>query len=78
MSIELSESLPTTYAENTAFTTFMVGVLLNSPLIHHEHMVVFNNLNIRQKYGNQFQHSLNLFSQQRPKDQINILHKLQW
>ena len=77
MAENLIEPVPISYAENTAFTSILVGVFLNSPLIDSQHLEALRNLNIGQKYGNSFQHSLNLYSQKRPMEQVGILHKIQ-
>lgn len=73
----MSETVPISFAENTAFTSLLVGVFLNSPLITSDHMKELYNINMQEQYGRSFQQSLNVFSQKRPVDQIYFLHKLQ-
>ena len=67
----------TSYAENTAFTSLLVGVFLNSPLVTRHHIQEIRDQQPIQQYGKQFQYSLNAFSQQRPMNQLQILHQLQ-
>ena len=65
------------YAENTAFTSLLVGVFLNSPMISKQDIQEIQNQQPLEYYGNRFQYSLNAFSQQRPMKQLQILHSLQ-
>ena len=77
MSGNVSRSIPVSYAENTAFTSLLVGVFLNSPMITSKDIRSLRELNVEQQYGRSFQYSLNLFSQRRPIEQIHLLHQIQ-
>ena len=77
MSAERSNSRLTSYAENTAFTSLLVGVFLNSPMLTDQHIQSIRTHNPLDRYGVRFQYSLNAFSQERPMKQLQIMHNLQ-
>ena len=62
---------------STAFTSLVVGVFLNSPLISVENLRGLNESEIYSKYGDSFLISLQRYSELNTLEQIQILHLLQ-
>ena len=63
--------------EQTAFTSLLVGVFLNSPLVTSQHLRGIREDDIFQIYGESFRHSLLQYSSQTTPRQIQTMHQLQ-
>ena len=63
--------------QNTSFTSLLMGVFLNSPLITSDHLNGFSSSRIFLKYGNPFLVALDRFGQLNALEQFDIIHNLQ-
>ena len=63
--------------QTTAFTTLLVGVFLNSPLISTQGLASITEKAIYTKYGRPFLTSLQTFSELTTLEQMHMMHKLQ-
>ena len=70
-------TIPKTPAQTTAFTSLVIGVFLNSPLIPAESLHGINESEIYSKYGEQFLSSLRNYSELNTLEQMQVLHLLQ-
>ena len=78
MSVEKYNALPKRNSnQTTAFTSLVMGVFLNSPLISNEDLRGLNEEIIYLKYGPVFLTSLQNFSELNTLSQLQILHHLQ-
>ena len=68
---------PYTPRQQTAFTSLLVGVFLNSPLLPNDGLPGITETAIAAYYGQPFLESLDHYSGQSTMVQINILHELQ-
>ena len=68
---------PYTPRQQTAFTSLLVGVFLNSPLLPQDSLPGITETAIAAYYGQPFLDSLDNFSGQSTLIQLNILHELQ-
>ena len=72
-----SVNSPYTPRQQTAFTSLLVGVFLNSSLLSKKSLPGITETAVASYYGQPFLDSLDYFSGQSTLIQINILHKLQ-
>ena len=63
--------------QNTSFTSLLMGVFLNSPLITSEHLSGFSSSRIFLKYGDPFLVALDQFGRLNALEQFDIIHNLQ-
>ena len=75
--MELIPCRSRTSLEQTAFTSLLVGVFLNSPLVTHQHLRGIRDDDIFQIYGEHFRRSLLQYSNQTTTNQIRTMHQLQ-
>ena len=68
---------PYTPRQQTAFTSLLLGVFLNSPLLPNDHLPGITEVAVANYYGQPFLNSLDYFSGQSTLVQINLLHFLQ-
>ena len=68
---------PYTPRQQTAFTTLLIGVFLNNPLLSQDGLPGFTETAISSYYGQPFLDSLTVFSGQSTLKQLGILHQLQ-
>ena len=68
---------PYTPRQQTAFTSLLVGVFLNSPLLPNDGLPGITETAVANYYGQPFLNSLDYFSGQSTMIQIGILHVLQ-
>ena len=77
MGIYAYKSNPRSSSQTTAFTTLVMGVFLNSPLITSDHLLGLSESEIYSKYGIRLLNSLTRFSELNTLEQIQTLHLLQ-
>ena len=63
--------------QNTAFTSLLMGVFLNSPMISPEDLVGLSKPGIFNQYGTSFRQSLQVFASYDTVEQVHIIHILQ-
>ena len=63
--------------QQTAFTSILVGVFLNSPLLPNDGLPGFTETAIATYYGQPFLDALDFYSNLPTMSQIGIMHKLQ-
>lgn len=63
--------------QNTAFTSLLMGVFLNSPLIPIEDLSGLSKPGLFSRYGKSFRRSLEIFGQYDTFEQVRIIHLLQ-
>ena len=63
--------------QNTAFTSLLMGIFLNSPMISPEDLVGLSKPNVFKKYGTSFRQSLQVFASYDTIEQVHIIHILQ-
>ena len=63
--------------QRTAFTSLVLGVFLNSPLVNPDLFRGITESAIYLKYGSKFQQALTRFGQLSSIQQISIIHKIQ-
>ena len=68
---------PPNYQQTTAFTTILLGVFLNSPLIGSHGLAQVTEKAIYIKYGQPFLDSLQIFSELTTLNQVQMVHQLQ-
>ena len=64
--------------QTTAFTTLLLGVFLNSPLIGTRGLHGITEKQIYTRYGAPFLNGLQTFSGLTTLEQVHLVHKLQW
>ena len=83
MSIELTFPVNSTQRnslndlQNTAFTSLLMGVFLNSPLIPPEALAGLSKPDLFSRYGTTFRQSLEVFARYDTSEQVHIIHILQ-
>ena len=83
MSIELTSPIDSNRRndlsdiQNTAFTSLLMGVFLNSPLIPPEALAGLSKPNLFSRYGTAFRQSLEVFARYDTFEQVHIIHILQ-
>ena len=73
----MSEKSPYTPRQQTAFTSLLIGVFLNGPILPKDGLPSLLESSVAEYYGRPFLDSLDYFSGQSTLVQINILHNLQ-
>ena len=63
--------------QNTAFTSLLMGVFLNSPLISSHDLSGLSGSRIFHKYGKPFLEALDKFGQLNALEQFDVIHTLQ-
>ena len=63
--------------QQTAFTTILMGIFLNSPIISGDFLFGLNEDDIYSKYGDTLLYSLHAFSENPTLKQLQILHNIQ-
>ena len=76
-SMELIPKISTRANETTAFTSLLVGVFLNSPMITSNHLRGLRSDDIFSYYGDRFRSSLRQYSNEDTLYQIRTMHQLQ-
>ena len=78
MELKLTNELPRPNAlQNTAFTSILMGVFLNSPLISSKDLTGFSGSYVFHRYGQPFLTALETFSGLNTLAQFEIIHSLQ-
>ena len=75
----MSKPVPSPYnsRQQTAFTSLLVGVFLNSPIFPKDGLPRLVETSVFAYYGQPFLDALDQYSTQSTMRQIDILHKLQ-
>ena len=83
MSLELTTPISSAHRnslndlQNTAFTSLLMGVFLNSPLISPEDLSGISQPGLFSRYGESFRQSLEIFARHDTIEQVGIIHILQ-